>query len=717
MTSNRAADHILGVDHPHPAHAGIEEAFPGLVGSELPGALRRIARTGGVYENNHLLYTDRQITCILELHAFPAGTDQVGILFRSVAPQRIEELDKYFALGLDPLCIMDTDVKIRRVNSEWEAAFGWTSDDLLGKPLLDFIHPEDVASTRAAMQLTREQNRMPHLVNRLRCRDGSFRWTEWRATVEGALVYAVARDVSERVKLRERITEREELLASIFRAAPVGIGMALRRVVGEANDHLCEMTGYSREEIIGLPTRRFYANAEEYARTGEILGHEEIARGFGTTETRWVRKDGSVFDIFLGTAPLVTGDLSSGVTFTALDITERRRAEADRHALEKRMLQTQKLESLGVLAGGIAHDFNNILMAVLGHADLAQAQLPPLSPAAESLEEIEKAARRAADLCRQMLAYSGKGHFVIQPLDINEVIHEMEHMLQVSVSKKAIFRFMFTPSLPPVEGDIAQLRQVIMNLIINASEALDDANGLINIATGAQDCDAAYLRTTSLDEELSVGRYVFLEVSDNGKGMDGATQRRIFEPFFTTKFTGRGLGLAAVQGIVRGHKGAIKVYSEPGKGSTFKVLFPASPAQASHLTAPSARPVRWKGSGTVLLADDEESVRSVGKKMLERMGFTVLLAADGKQAVSEFAQHRKEIVCVIMDLTMPEMDGEEAFREIRRIDPRSRVLLSSGYNEQEAVQRFMGKGLAGFLQKPYQMAILEEKLRDIIGNS
>ncbi len=527
-------------------------------------------------------------------------------------------------------------------------------------------------------------------------------------------------DITERLReheaLRrktEELAEREHLLTSIFRAAPVGIGMAVHRVIKEANQRLCEITGYVREELLEMNTRAFYATEEEYARVGLLLGESENERGVGFVETRWLKRDGTSVDIYMGTAPIVRGDPEAGVTFTVLDITERRRADAERRALEVRMLQTQKLESLGVLAGGIAHDFNNILMAVLGHADLAQGALAPESPARENIVEIEKAARRAADLCRQMLAYSGKGRFVIASLDLNEVIHEMEHILQVSVSKKAALRFSFNPGLPPVEADVAQLRQVIMNLVINASEALQEARGVITLATGTIDCDRGYLRSLSLDENLSEGRYVFIEVTDTGKGMDAETQRRIFEPFFTTKFTGRGLGLAAVLGIVRGHKGGIKVYTEEGKGSTVKVIFPAGSAPLTAVDAPLAA-ASGGGSGTILLADDEESVRNVGRQMLERLGFKVLLATNGRHAIEVFTAHKAEVSCILMDLTMPEMDGEEAFREIRRIDPRVRVLLSSGYNEQEAVQRFVGKGLAGFLQKPYQLALLGKKLREIL---
>jgi PAS domain S-box-containing protein len=407
------------------------------------------------------------------------------------------------------------------------------------------------------------------------------------------------------------------------------------------------------------------------------------------------------------------------------DITERRQAEEQRISLERQVQHAQKLESLGILAGGIAHDFNNLLMAILGNADLALDDLSPHAPARDNINEILKASKRAAELARQMLAYSGKGHFVIKAINLNEFVDEMAHLLKVSTSKKAVLKFNFADNLPTFNGDATQIRQVIMNLITNASEAIDDKSGIIALSTGAMDCDRAYLDGVNevlragLDEPLQEGMYVYLEVADTGCGMDRATIDKIFDPFFTTKFTGRGLGMSALLGIVRGHHGAIRVYSEPGKGTTFKVLFPANQltgddesinAQLSGETGSSSPGY----TGTVLITDDEETVCAVGKQMLSRMGFDVLTAADGREGVDVFHDHADEIVCVLLDLTMPHLDGDEAFREMRRIRPDVPVILCSGYNEQDATQRFAGKGLAGFLQKPYNMAALKEKLNEVL---
>ena len=403
------------------------------------------------------------------------------------------------------------------------------------------------------------------------------------------------------------------------------------------------------------------------------------------------------------------------------EILERERAEQDKLALERQVLHAQKLESLGILAGGIAHDFNNLLMAILGNADLALDELSPMSPARGKLLEIEKASKRAADLAKQMLAYSGKGRFVVEPIDLGELLEEMLHLLEVSISKKATLRLQLSAELPSIEGDATQMRQVIMNLITNASEALEERSGTITLSTGTMHCDRQYIEDChaalgSTPEASQVaGNFVFVKVTDTGCGMDKLTLGRIFDPFFSTKFTGRGLGMSAVLGIMRGHGGLLRVYSELARGTTFKVLFPVDQnAQVASDNTPASPEDTWQGKGSVLVVDDESAVRSISRQMLKRLGFKALLASDGHEALDLLRQHESEITCVLLDLTMPQMDGEEAFREMRRISPGITVLLCSGYNEQDATQRFVGKGLAGFLQKPFTMGDLKQALAKVL---
>lgn len=424
-------------------------------------------------------------------------------------------------------------------------------------------------------------------------------------------------------------------------------------------------------------------------------------------EARIVKPDGQIAFIW-GFGEVVRDATGQPVQCvgTVMDITARKLAEDERHKLEAQIRHAQKLESLGVLAGGIAHDFNNLLTSILGYSDLALLELPPHSAARPFIAEAVSGARQAADLTRQMLAYSGKGRFVVESLNLNDVVEDMTHLLQVSISKKCVLKLHLMTDLPTIEADAVQMRQVIMNLIINASDAIGDRSGVIAITSGVMHCDRNYLADTFLDENLPDGLYVYLEVADTGSGMSAETRARIFDPFFSTKTTGRGLGLAAVLGIVRGHRGVLKVYSEVGKGTTFKVAFPAVDLPAHYRPTNTQPDETWRGSGTVLVVDDEEAVRSLAGRMLEIMGFTILSAIDGREGVELLRREGDKIRMVLLDMTMPHLDGAETFREMRRIHADVKVILTSGYNEQSAISQFAGKGLAGFIQKPYRYADL-----------
>ena len=503
----------------------------------------------------------------------------------------------------------------------------------------------------------------------------------------------------------------EELFRQAFRTSPdsINLNRASDGKYIDINEGFTKIMGYTRDEVIGKSSLELniWEDPDERKRLVDGLN----AAGYvENMEARFVGKDGNV-KIGLMSARILDANEETIILSITRDITDRKLAEADHQKLERQIQQTQKLESLGVLAGGIAHDFNNILMAVLGHAELALDEISPMSPARGSLLQITTAARRAAELCRQMLAYSGRATFTLEKVNLRELIEEMAHLLKTSISKKAVLNLSLERGLPAIQVDPSQVRQIVLNLIINASEAVGDRSGVITVAAGATRCDADYLRKTELHDSLAPGLYVHLEVTDTGCGMDAETRGRIFEPFFTTKFTGRGLGLAAVLGIVRAHKGAIKVYSEFGKGTTFKVLFPALDMEEKRVQphAPSLSD-NWQGKGTILLADDEESLRALGAMMLERLGFTVLTAVDGRDALELYRKRQNEISLVVLDLTMPHMDGAQAFGELRRINPDIRVILASGYSEEDVAARFAGKRLSGVLQKPYSLSKLRELL-------
>ncbi len=524
-----------------------------------------------------------------------------------------------------------------------------------------------------------------------------------------AAIWAVALD---RLSAESSLVESERRYRQLFERMRAGAAVCelVRDEDGEPVDYVHleinsafeELTGLSREKVIGRPVRQLlpalgpdllsvFARVVETGEAGAItFWSEDLGRWYEAVAYRPVP----------GRFAVLFEDVSSIVE-----------AEHERQRLEAQMLQTQKLESLGVLAGGIAHDFNNLLMGVLGNADLAQMCLPDEGPVNEKIEQIRTAAQRAADLCRQMLAYSGKGRFLVEHVDVNEVIREMGDLLRTSVGRNVTLSYRLAAELPATHADVTQIRQVLMNLITNASEAIEAEIGQVVVTTAVQWCDRACLETALLDESLEEGWYVTIGVSDTGVGMTPETVERIFDPFFTTKFTGRGLGLAAVLGIVRGHKGAIRVASEPGDGTTVTLYFPAVEAVEKQEAQARATTASSRADGrTVLLVDDEASVRQVASSMLEALGYHVVCASDGLEAVEVFRGRTDEIDCVLLDLTMPKLDGEATLLELQKIHPNVRVILSSGYNQQHVVRQFAGRGLAGFIQKPYRIKTLQEAL-------
>jgi len=387
----------------------------------------------------------------------------------------------------------------------------------------------------------------------------------------------------------------------------------------------------------------------------------------------------------------------------------------ERRDLEEQLRQAQKLESLGLLAGGVAHDFNNLLTGILGNASLIAEIWSPPDDVRMLLDEVVRASERAADLTRQLLAYAGKGRFVLEPVDLSELVREIIGLVHVSIAKKVRVELALAEGLPAIEADANQIRQLAMNLVLNAAEAVGDAPGRVSIATGVRSFDAPRSRRTIPGAGLPPGDYVYLEVEDTGCGMDDDVRKQIFEPFFTTKFTGRGLGLAAALGIVRGHDGDLDVESAPGKGSRFEVLFPAGARQAPQAgTGP--RVERWElaGSGVILVVDDEILVRRAAKAALQQYGYTVFEAADGRAGVELFRAMRDRIGLILLDLNMPVMGGEEASVLIKSIRPDVPVIISSGFDEQEAARRFAGQSAGDFIQKPYTAAGLAGKVKAVL---
>jgi two-component system, cell cycle sensor histidine kinase and response regulator CckA len=437
-------------------------------------------------------------------------------------------------------------------------------------------------------------------------------------------------------------------------------------------------------------------------------------------QVRWVHLRGRFMDTETTDSPRSVGTI---VDITSeIEANEARLEAARAHSLEElrrteqqaqrdaQMHHAQKLESLGLLAGGIAHDFNNLLVGVLSNASLALLDLEERSPVRGIVLDIERTAQRAADLTRQLLAYSGKGRFIVESLDLSALAREMSQLLRTVVSKDATLHLELDDALPPIEGDATQLRQVIMNLITNASDALSGRPGTIAIRTG-RGRGAVTDHTMTFGEACTSDNVVFLEVCDSGVGMTRDVAERIFDPFFSTKFTGRGLGLAATLGIVRGHHGAITLDTAPGEGTTLRLCFPTlrAPSVAEALPAPAVARVR---SGRVLVVDDDRVVRSVTSALLTRQGFQVTTVESGRDALAELEATTEPFAFALLDLTMPGLTGVELLEQWRARERREgrsplTVVLMSGYTEVDVAPHLGDLQVAGFLQKPFTLAAVE----------
>ena len=632
--------------------------------------------------------------------------------------------------------LLDPEGRITSWNPGAERISGYTEREVLGQPISCLFPAEEVAAGRPAEIL------------RQAAETGRFEDEGWRVRKDGRRFLAsgviapfydsqgvlqgftkVTRDITEQranqaalkdhaESLEDQVKARvQDLRASEARLqgfichAPAAI--AFKDVEGRflvINPRMEAIIGRPSGEIIGRTNEDLFP-PETCAR---LMDRDQRALGRGQAiqeEEQWIEADGSTHDYLCHSFPLVdaTGQ-HWGLGFIGTDVTERKRAD-------RALLQSQKLESLGVLAGGIAHDFNNLLGAMQGNVELAMTEAS-LALAMPYLETLKGLMAKGSGLLRQMLAYSGRGKSTVRILNLNQLVQEMIHLLGTSISKKAQMRLNLHPQLPPMEADPDQIQQVVMNLVINASEAMGEQTGVITLSTRPEEVDQSTINVICEGQPIRPGPHVGLEVSDNGSGMPPEVLKQIFDPFFTTKFTGRGLGLAAIHGIVRGHQGCIQVSSEPGRGSTFKLLFPAARGQVGPAVAdpplPRSSAARTSGTGKVLVVDDEDEMRAVVVAALGQAGLHALQARDGLEALGLFQEHRDQIRLIFIDLTMPNMDGEEACRELRQNGATVPVVLSSGFNETEALRRFEGLGLAGFLQKPFALGSLVDLVRKLL---
>ncbi len=644
-------------------------------------------------------------------------SDQIEVARQLEATRRFSDR----VAELSPLTMWVADVERQRlmyVSPQIESQLGYTPTEILemGSDVRLLLHPEEIAEPlgpEAAVADFRFDGLLEREY-RVRHKNGDWRRFQVLSSVferdddgDPVQILGVVQDVTESRRQASALRQSEALLRQIIDATPAMI--YVKDLDGRfvlVNSRFERVAGLERGSAVGL-------------RDSEIFG-EELARSFRQHDARVL--ESRTAHIVEETPPAGTVPRTyMTVKFPLLDeagepwalcgvstdISDRKRAEVERERLVEKVQHAQKLESLGVLAGGIAHDFNNLLLAILGNAGLARQEVAPDSPLQDELADIEGAAERAAELCRQLLAFSGKGRFVMRPLDLNARIREVVLLLDVSLVHHAQVHLDLARDLPVVEADATQIDQVLTNLLTNAFDAMDDDLGLVSVETACVELDAETLRDFP-DARLGVGSHVRVRVRDTGCGMKSELVSRIFDPFFTTKFTGRGLGLAAVQGIVAGHRGAIRVASELGRGTLFEILLPGM-ERVPAVEPDDGAGVGWTGSGIVLVVDDEESVRSLARRILERLGFTVWTAADGEEALRVFGRRAAEVTAVLLDATMPVLSGEETLRGLRAIREDVPILLSSGYTGNQGDAR--EDGATAFLQKPYRPADLADALR------
>ena len=513
-------------------------------------------------------------------------------------------------------------------------------------------------------------------------------------------MFGTVQDVTEARRQERALLESERRFRTLSESAPIGIVLGMPDgTASYVNPYVQQLFEMSAEEF-GRGGWKDRVHPDDRERL--FAGFETLLRDYqpSVVEHRIIRSDG-VRHIRATSRPLVeaSGERRGHVGMIE-DITLRVQAAEEERRREARERDAQKLESLGLLAGGIAHDFNNLLVGVLTNASLALLDLPAGHDARDAVEDIERAAQRAADLTRQLLAYAGKGRYVVEPVEISSLVREMAQLLRAAIARKVALRLDLADGLPTVLGDATQLRQIVMNLITNASDAMLEGGGDLVIRTALVAAPALADGEATFGVPFASGPRLLIEVRDQGHGMTPDVVERIFDPFFTTKFTGRGLGLSATVGIMRQHGGTISVTSEPGVGTTIRLWFVPRDQQDAGVPVASATP-ELVATGTILVVDDDEGVRGVARSLLVRRGFAVLLAEDGREALERFRAAGPELRGVLLDLTMPVMGGAEALAAMRVERPEVPVLLMSGYTEHELQQTFAGRA-SGFLQKPFR---------------
>ena len=617
------------------------------------------------------------------------------------------ELSQIFRMSLDMLCVADLSTStFIKVNPAFIETLGFSEEELLGRPFLDFIHPEDVAPTEKVVEeeLLRGK-KVINFKNRYRCKDGTYRWLNWLShpAIEQGVTYAVAHDITKEKEAEEALQESEKRYRSLVENTLDGYCIceipSTRFIF--LNQRICELAGYTMEEALGL-TIWDVIDPDEHQLVMERIQERTEGRASAHASNIYsaIRKDGSKFRAEVSTS-LVTYQGKRVLQGVLRDVTEQEK-------LQTQFQQAQKMEAIGTLAGGIAHDFNNLLMGIQGRASLMMMELEPSHPLFEHLRGVEDYVKSATELTKQLLGFARAGKYEVKPTDLNDLILKSSQMFgrtkkEISIHPK------FQEDLWTVETDQMQIEQVLLNMYVNAWQAMP-AGGELYIQTQNMILDEDYAKT----HFVRAGKYVKISITDTGLGMDENTKKKIFDPFFTTKEMGRGtgLGLASAYGIIKNHDGLINVYSEKGEGTTFNIYLPATEKEL--IEEKESVMEILKGSETVLLVDDEQMVIDVGAPMLEGLGYKVMAASSGRAALEIYQEEMEEIGVVILDMIMPEMNGGETYDRLKEMNPRIKVLLSSGYSINGKAQDILERGCDGFIQKPFSLNELSQKLREIL---
>ena len=727
--------------------------------------------------------------------------------------------------------------RFMNVNPAFAKMCGFTSPGEMLATIEDIPnqHYANPDERKTFVDLIRKNGRIENFVHQVFRKDGEKIWVSTNARAvkdeNGRIIYyeGTHENVTKRKQAEEELRKNEEMLKSVFRAAPIGIGIVHDRILGWTNEYLSSITGYSQKELFGKSARILYPNDIEFSLVGDVKYRQIKKQGIGSVETHWQKKNGPIIDIYLSSSYVNPSDPSAGLVFTALDITERKLFEerlieseeryrtsiensndgvaivkgdthlyvnrkfveifgydstdeiigqpvtitvhpddrkkvveinrkrqqnggapsryefkglkkngevvtvevsatkttysgesmslvylrdvTERRSLEAQLLHAQKMEAVGQLAGGVAHDFNNILTAIIGYGSLLHMKMLEDEPLRVYAEHILASAQKATHLTQSLLAFSRKQILNPEPANVNEILLTVRRLLSRTIGEDIELITSVGEGELTIVADVVQIEQVLMNLAINARDAMPDG-GTLTIGIDPVYMDPAYVRRSSFGRH---GHFVRISVIDTGIGMDETTKERIFEPFFTTKEVGKGtgLGLSMVYGIVNQHNGFLRVLSELHKGTTFEIFLPLIRAQATREKKKEEIPF-LTGSGVILMAEDDTTVRRLTKQLLEDAGYTVIEAFDGEDVIAKFNDNRGKIDLLLLDAVMPKKNGKEAYEMISRIRPGIKTLFMSGYSEDIIHKRGILQNGLNFITKPVAPNALLKKLKEVL---